>query len=85
LDSIRDAISYHWTQGEDVFPIPGTRHVKYLEENVAAFSVKLSPEELAEIDAAFPQDDVAGTRYPEAVMGGLTYHYGDKVDGHAGS
>ncbi|KPC66371.1 aldo/keto reductase [Streptomyces chattanoogensis] len=56
-----------WVQhrGDDVVPIPGTRRQKYLEENLGALAVELSPEELAAIDAAAPAGRVAGTRYDE--------------------
>ncbi|SEB78892.1 Predicted oxidoreductase [Streptomyces sp. 2224.1] len=59
-----------WVQhrGDDVVPIPGTRRVKYLEENLGALAVELTTEELAAIDAAAPAARVAGTRYDEASM-----------------
>ncbi|MEU6330403.1 aldo/keto reductase [Streptomyces sp. NPDC047049] len=59
-----------WVQhrGEDVVPIPGTRRVKYLEENLGALAVELTTEELAAIDAAAPAAGIAGTRYDEASM-----------------
>jgi aryl-alcohol dehydrogenase-like predicted oxidoreductase len=52
----------------DVFPIPGTRHIVYLEENVGAAGVRLSPADLAAIDAALPPGAVAGQRYPADQM-----------------
>ncbi|MGY1944974.1 aldo/keto reductase [Nocardia asiatica] len=54
-----------WVQhrGEDVVPIPGTRRQRYLEENLAALTVELSPEDLAAIEAAAPPEQIAGTRY----------------------
>ncbi|GAA0588233.1 aldo/keto reductase [Streptomyces crystallinus] len=54
-----------WVQhrGDDVVPIPGTRRQKYLEENLAALTVELSPEDLAAIESAAPADRIAGTRY----------------------
>jgi aryl-alcohol dehydrogenase-like predicted oxidoreductase len=55
-------------QGEDIVPIPGTKRIRYLEENAAAVALKLSPEELAAIEAAVPADAVAGARYPEPGM-----------------
>ncbi|GAA1113055.1 MULTISPECIES: aldo/keto reductase [Streptomyces violaceusniger group] len=56
-----------WVQhrGDDVVPIPGTRRQKYLEENLTAATLELTPEELSAIDAAAPADQVAGTRYDE--------------------
>ncbi|MGK5728375.1 aldo/keto reductase [Streptomyces sp. URMC 124] len=54
-----------WVQhrGDDVVPIPGTRRQRYLEENLAAVAVELSPEDLAAIEAAAPAGQIAGTRY----------------------
>ncbi|MEU1820121.1 aldo/keto reductase [Streptomyces roseifaciens] len=54
-----------WVQhrGDDVVPIPGTRRQRYLEENLAAVAVELSPEDLAAIEAAAPAEQIAGTRY----------------------
>ncbi|TJZ52781.1 aldo/keto reductase [Streptomyces piniterrae] len=59
-----------WVQyrGDDVVPIPGTRREKYLEENLGALSVRLTADELAEIDAAAPPTQIAGTRYDEVSM-----------------
>ncbi|MEU3713308.1 aldo/keto reductase [Streptomyces catenulae] len=59
-----------WVQhrGEDVVPIPGTRRVRYLEENLAATAIELSADDLAAIDAAAPADRVAGTRYDAGSM-----------------
>jgi aryl-alcohol dehydrogenase-like predicted oxidoreductase len=54
--------------GEDMVPIPGTKRRKYLEENVAAASIKLTPEEVAELEAAVPTEAVVGTRYAEGNM-----------------
>lgn len=59
------ALAWVLAQGEDVVPIPGTRHIKYLEENVAALDVVLTPEDLARIDAAAPKGATAGERYPD--------------------
>jgi len=53
---------------QDIFPIPGTKHVNRLEENVGALEVSLTPEEVARLDAAFPVGAAAGTRYPEQAM-----------------
>ncbi len=62
------ALAWVLAQGEDIVPIPGTKRVKYLEENVGAASVTLTPEELRQIDAAFPRGVAAGERYAEAGM-----------------
>jgi aryl-alcohol dehydrogenase-like predicted oxidoreductase len=50
-------------QGEEIVPIPGTKRRKYLEENVAALNIELTPAELKEISAAVPPGDAAGMRY----------------------
>jgi aryl-alcohol dehydrogenase-like predicted oxidoreductase len=60
------ALAWVHAQGEDVFPIPGTKRRKYLEENVAAINVELSEDEIAELERAAA--DVAGTRYQEAAL-----------------
>lgn len=54
-----------WVQhrGDDVVPIPGTRRRRYLEENLAALAVELSPEDIAAIEATAPAERIAGTRY----------------------
>jgi aryl-alcohol dehydrogenase-like predicted oxidoreductase len=62
------ALAWVLAQGKDIAPIPGTKHVKYLEENTAAADIRLSPEELREIDTIAPKGVAAGTRYPEAGM-----------------
>jgi len=58
------ALAWVMAQGNDIVPIPGTKRRKYLEENVGAMDLKLSPEDLARIHAAFPPDSAAGNRYP---------------------
>jgi aryl-alcohol dehydrogenase-like predicted oxidoreductase len=59
-----------WVQhrGPDVVPIPGTKRIRYLEENVAAASISLSAVDIKAIESAVPADAVRGTRYPEAGM-----------------
>ena len=52
-------------QGDDVVPIPGTKRVKYLEENLRADSIRLSADELADLDAVFPPQVASGQRYPD--------------------
>jgi aryl-alcohol dehydrogenase-like predicted oxidoreductase len=62
------ALAWVLAQGEDIVPIPGTKRRKYLEENVGAVDVKLTPEDLKRIDEVAPKGAAAGTRYPEASM-----------------
>lgn len=50
-------------KGEDLVPIPGTKCRKYLEENATAAEIKLTPAEVAELEAAVPQNAIAGDRY----------------------
>ncbi|MDQ1615642.1 MAG: hypothetical protein QOJ60_1581, partial [Actinomycetota bacterium] len=59
------AIAWVLAQGEDIVPIPGTKRVRYLEENVAAAEVELSPADLARLDEAAPVGATAGDRYPD--------------------
>ncbi|WP_025856674.1 aldo/keto reductase [Pseudomonas sp. CHM02] len=62
------ALAWVLAQGDFIIPIPGTKQRKYLEENAAALSIRLSQAELAALDAIFPLEATAGLRYPEAVM-----------------
>jgi aryl-alcohol dehydrogenase-like predicted oxidoreductase len=62
------ALAWVLAQGDYIFPIPGTKHIKYLEDNVGALNVKLTSQELQEIDAIIPKGAASGTRYPEAMM-----------------
>ena len=57
------ALAWVLAQGEDVVPIPGTKRVRYLEENVGATGVVLSPDDLAALAEAVPRGAVAGARY----------------------
>jgi aryl-alcohol dehydrogenase-like predicted oxidoreductase len=59
------ALAWVLAQGDDVVPIPGTKHVKYLEENVGAAGVQLTGDDLRGIDEAFPKGATAGDRYPD--------------------
>jgi len=65
------ALAWVLAQGDHIFPIPGTKHIKYLEENVGALNVHLSSDELKEIDAIAPKGAAAGLRYPESMMGSI--------------
>ncbi len=63
------ALAWVMGRGSDIIPIPGTKRIKYLEENVAAADVSLTPEDFARIEDAFPVDAASGQRYPEASIG----------------
>jgi aryl-alcohol dehydrogenase-like predicted oxidoreductase len=62
------ALAWVLAKGDDIVPIPGTKRVKYLEENLGALDVKLNANELAEIDKVFPPGAFAGERYNEPMM-----------------
>jgi aryl-alcohol dehydrogenase-like predicted oxidoreductase len=51
------ALAWLAAQGDDVVPIPGTKRRTYLEENVGALAVELTPEDLARLDALIPAGD----------------------------
>lgn len=53
------ALAWVQQQGDDVFPIPGTKNIKYLEENIAAFDVKLSKQEMTELEETVPHSMVS--------------------------
>jgi aryl-alcohol dehydrogenase-like predicted oxidoreductase len=59
------ALAWVLAQGDDVVPIPGTKRVRYLEENVGADSLRLTDADLVALDQAMPRDAVAGARYPD--------------------
>lgn len=58
------ALSWVLAQGTDLLPIPGTKRLKYLEENLGALDVALTAEELTRIAAVFPPEAASGARYP---------------------
>ena len=62
------ALAWVLAQGEDIVPIPGTKRVKYLEENLGALNVNLTPADLARIEEISPRGAVSGPRYPEHMM-----------------
>ncbi|RAP59155.1 aldo/keto reductase [Oleiagrimonas sp. MCCC 1A03011] len=62
------ALAWVLAQGEHIVPIPGTKRIQYLDQNIGALDVALSAEELATVDAVFPHDAASGTRYPQAMM-----------------
>lgn len=65
------ALAWLLNKHPHVVPIPGTRQIRYLEQNVAASTVTLTSEELATLDELFLPEHVTGTRYPEAGMVGV--------------
>jgi len=65
------ALAWVLAQGTDIVPIPGTKRRTYLDENLGALQVVLSPADLQHLDAVAPRGAAAGLRYPEAMMGTL--------------
>jgi len=68
LKTCQLALAWVLSKGDDIVPIPGTKRRQYLEENAAAAEIKLTPTEVAELEAAIPLSEIAGERYAEANM-----------------
>jgi aryl-alcohol dehydrogenase-like predicted oxidoreductase len=62
------ALAWVLAQGSSIVPIPGTKRRKYLQENIGALAVDLTPEDLERIEGIASKDAFAGSRYPEAMM-----------------
>jgi aryl-alcohol dehydrogenase-like predicted oxidoreductase len=62
------ALAWVLAQGDDIVPIPGTKHLCYLKENLGALGIRLTADDLVALDRAFPKGATAGARYPEASM-----------------
>jgi aryl-alcohol dehydrogenase-like predicted oxidoreductase len=62
------ALAWVLAQGDDVVPIPGTKRVKYLEDNLGALRVTLSKDDLSELDRLFPPGAASGQRYADGGM-----------------
>ncbi len=62
------ALAWVLAQGKDIVPIPGTKKIRYLEENAAAVEVKLTDHDLKRLEKVAPLGVAAGLRYPEASM-----------------
>ncbi len=65
------ALAWVLAQGDDLVPIPGTKRIAYLDENLGALEITLSARDLAAIEAVFPTGAASGTRYPESSMAAL--------------
>lgn len=66
--SAQVALAWLLARGKDIIPIPGTRRIQRLEENIRALEVQLTPGDMQRLDELFPPGAAAGTRYPEAMM-----------------
>ncbi len=62
------ALAWLLHKGDDIVPIPGTKRRTYLEENIGAVSLKLSLDEISELDRALAPEAVSGPRYNERMM-----------------
>jgi aryl-alcohol dehydrogenase-like predicted oxidoreductase len=62
------ALAWVLAKGEDLVPIPGTKRRKYLEENAAAVDIRLTAADVTELEAAVPENEIAGERYAAAAM-----------------
>ncbi len=62
------ALAWVLAQRDFIAPIPGTKRLKYLEENIGAVNIKLSTEDLKRLDEAAPRGFTQGPRYPETAM-----------------
>jgi len=62
------ALAWVLAQGEDIVPIPGTKRLEYLEENLGALGVTLTRDDLGRLDEVMPPGAAKGSRYPEAQM-----------------
>jgi len=62
------ALAWVMAQEDFIFPIPGTKRIRYLEENLQAVNIELTPEDLEKIEQAFPKDAASGTRYSDEGM-----------------
>jgi len=62
------ALAWVLAQGDDIVPIPGTKHIRYLDENIGALDVRLTSEDLKQLDQILPPGAAAGERYHERGM-----------------
>ena len=65
------ALSWVLSKGEEIVPIPGTRHLKYLYENIGALEISLDDQVIADLESVFSHQAVKGERYPVAGMTGI--------------
>lgn len=59
------ALAWVLARGNDVVPIPGTKHIKYLKENMQAVEIKLTPDDLRRLDEVIPKGSTSGDRYAD--------------------
>ncbi len=73
VDLSQVALAWVLAQGNDIVPIPGTRHIRHLEKNIAALDIALTDQERAELNATFPLGIAAGERYHSQGMQALDH------------
>ena len=71
VTSAQLALTWLLAQGDDIVPIPGTNHVRNLEQNAAAAEIELSADDRQRLDQVFAPGAGAGARYPENVLKGV--------------
>ena len=71
MSNAQVALAWLLHKHPQVIPIPGTRQIKYLEQNAAAADGVLTDQDMAQLDAMFPPDAAAGRRYPDAGWVGI--------------
>ena len=67
------ALAWVLSQGEDIIPIPGTKRIKYLEQNIESINIQLSDSELELLNKSFTPNEIIGSRYSESAMKSLPY------------
>jgi aryl-alcohol dehydrogenase-like predicted oxidoreductase len=67
------ALAWVSSKSKSIVPIPGTKKVKYLQENIEAANIKLDAEEIKEIDSVINSFQISGTRYAPAMMGNIAF------------
>jgi len=65
------ALAWVCAKGDDIIPIPGTKKLSRLDENLGALDISLTADDIAAIEAAAPPEEVAGARYPETTSSTL--------------
>ena len=73
-------LAWLMVQGQDIIPIPGTKKIPYLEENMGALKVKITKEEDAEIRKAIESAQISGDRYPDAGMKSVLADTPEKIN-----
>ena len=68
VSSAQIALSWLLHKGNDIVPIPGTKHRQFLEDNIAAVDIHLTESEMQVLDNTLPPDGIAGARYGEQQM-----------------